>query len=89
MVPCGGRREGYKEQMRVLVQAFKNSMKREMKKESRVGFLLSNNTRICRHFVFLVSAKNSFSISCLKVLTHLRSFISADRLFEFHVFGPR
>ena len=36
---------------------------------------------------FISSSKNSFLMSCLKVLMHLCNFISASRLF--HVFGPK
>ena len=36
-------------------------------------------------FCFSSSLKNNFLMSCLKVLMHLHSFVSASRLF--HVFG--
>ena len=43
---------------------------------------LSNSREICRHFVFFSLSKNSFLMSYLKVLTYLRNFISAARLFH-------
>ena len=52
-----------------------------------MGGFLSNSRKICRNFAFLVYRKNNFLMSFLKVLTDLRNFVPAARLF--HVFGPR
>ena len=38
-------------------------------------------------FCFFSLSKNNFLMSCLKVLTDLRNFVLAARLF--HIFGPR
>ena len=76
---------GYEEQMGILSQKHvKENMKWEMKSRVAVFYLIVEKYVV---ILFFSSSKNSFLMSCLKVLTHLRNFISAARLF--HVFGPR
>ena len=62
----------------------KRNMKWEMKKPSGSFYLIVEKYVV---ILFFSLSKNSLLMSCLNVLTDLRNFISAARLF--HYFGPR